>query len=292
LQIGPLCDDPADLSLFKFQNLRSLSISFINHPRYYSAHITDKNQAQVVGHISQIVAQSPLLHHFSVLQPGRSKYDLSLRNVLKKVPASQPLAHLASLHLPLPDMMLDNDMTIHLKALKVLHIEGSAHPICTGAEIWGPLTAAQIKLQEITVSHLSESLLTYLASYSGLKKLHILLTYYPHGESTRCDTRAFFNDILPLHGLSSTINSALPDDKVDRLATDGLIFEISTQKQTHPEKVPSWSITVCIDSVPDALPLVVSTPLIAFDLEQMFTSLCVIWYYPVGICNSIAGMSY
>lgn len=272
LQIGPLCNDPADLSLFKFHNLRSLSISFINHPQYYSAHITDQNQAQVVGHISQIVAQSPMLRYFSVLQPARSKYELSLRNLLKKVPASQPLAHLASLHFALPDMMLDNNITLHLKALQVLRIEGSAHPICTGAEIWGPLTAAQTKLQEITVSHLSESLLSYLASYSGLKKLHILLTYYPHGESTRCDARTFFNDILPLHGLSSTINSAPPGDQIQPSAKEGLIFEISAQKQTHLDKVPSWPVTICIDSVPDALPLVVSIPLIAFDLERMLTS--------------------
>jgi hypothetical protein len=264
LQIGFYCQDPARLSLNEFHDLSSLTISFTNCPPD-DAEESGEHQEQVVDHISQIIARSPMLRYLSILQaaPFQSVYDLSLRNLLKRVPAAQPLAHLESLHLALPDMKFGNNTLPHLKALKVLRIEGSAHPNCTGAEIWGPLTAAHIELREITVFHLSEPLAAYLATYSGLKKLYVLMTYYDN-EFTRCDIRAFIRDVLPLHGLSATINSARPGHNPQLSSQDGLIFEIDTQKQSLSTKVPSLPVTICIDSIPEALPIVVSR--IAFRL--------------------------
>ncbi|KAF9474710.1 hypothetical protein BDN70DRAFT_924447 [Pholiota conissans] len=258
LRIGTLTKDPTTLGLNKFHNLRSLTISLIvNNPRYYRFHESDDECSETIAdHISQAIKQSPELQHLIVLQPARSRYNVSFQNLFKKA-TSQTHIHLELLHLALPDLVLDEASVLrHLTGLKYVRVDGSAYPFSTGADVWGPLMAAGIKLRQITVSHLSPPLLTYLASYSGLKRLHVLLNYYPHRESTIGDTGTFFKQILPLHGLLPIINSPGHSDPYYLPGPyDGLIFETSTQ-ETALTKAPIWLVNVCVDCVPDALPLV------------------------------------
>lgn len=239
-----------------------------NHPAYYYEYSPNSKEpdGDFFDQVAEVISHSPSLHHLCILQLGQSEGDSSFRHLTSKVPAAQPLAHLKSLHLGISDLKLDAISVTHLKSLTALHIEGPTHSLHTGEDLWPALASADIKLQDITVWHLSELLMEYLESYSGLQRLHVLLVYCPDGNWTSYDRQSFLEKILPLHNLSPTITTSpeanhSPWDEDMRINSPGLVFEVQPQgKAVQPgghDILPSVDVTACIDCIPDCLPLVV-----------------------------------
>ncbi|KAF9479026.1 hypothetical protein BDN70DRAFT_712526 [Pholiota conissans] len=153
----------------------------------------------------------------------------------------------------------------HLKALNHLHIDGPVElPECIGPKIWNGLTDMGIELQELTVSYLSDALVAYLASYSGLRRLHILFHYFPTNitdfddifdeHPAICNTQRFLDDVLPLHSLSLTPPLSNPRDTVHGF--DGLLFEAG--KQRCGAVGPLWEVQVNLDAIPLGFPLILN----------------------------------
>ncbi|KAF8971224.1 hypothetical protein BDZ97DRAFT_1347657 [Flammula alnicola] len=111
------------------------------------------------------------------------------------------------------------------------------------------MTASQLKLQELTVNHFSKPLLHYLASFSGLQRLDVRLAYLPDPDFTKCDMQPFFEDILPLHGLS------LARPNCSSQSTRGLVFDL--HKGNTLSMPLEYSTIVGVDAVPDCLQLVI-----------------------------------
>lgn len=267
IESGPVDKPPTMLLVNRFNQLRNLCVSLFNHPLYYGNSPNSKTpDSDFFDQLAEVISKSPFLHHLSILQQGQAKYDSSFLHLTSKVLPTRPLAHLKSLYLAITDLKLNAISVHHLRSLTSLHVEGSAHSLHTGEELWPALAAADIKLQNITVWHLSELLAKYLESYSGLQRLHVLLMYYPDGNCTTYDRQSFFQKILPLHNLSSVFTASPagnhpPWDDDSRSNNQGLAFEVRSQgKAGQPqtlEILPSVDVTACIDCIPDCLPLVV-----------------------------------
>ncbi|KAF8971789.1 hypothetical protein BDZ97DRAFT_1785141 [Flammula alnicola] len=167
------------------------------------------------------------------------KAILSLRNlryVVWNIPIDNPPGHLRELHLHASDLTLDETTIPLLKSLASLHVEGSLNDIYPDTELWEKMAGAGLKLRELSVNHLSQPLLNYLGSFSGLQKLHVRILYKPRGGFTEYDTQAFFEKILPLHGLSLTLNS--PG------LSSGLVFENHTENYpaSHQASEYFWPV--------------------------------------------------
>ncbi|KAF9474699.1 hypothetical protein BDN70DRAFT_996881 [Pholiota conissans] len=258
LDLGFKCRQLSALGIKKFHGLHSLVIvmdSFLS---------TSENE--LMDHLSVVIRQSPRLIHLSVLENGYTSNRISLEKLVKNVPRNAPLHYLNSLHLALPDITLMNPTILHhLKSLKALNIAGSVQTDNSdGSSFWKLLTTAKIHLEELTVSYLSNPLLAYLASYSGLQKLRISLLHIPNQKETQCDILPFVRDIIPLHSLSFVLPpvdaSANVNDNLDNLDNEdnsepiheGLIFKAKRNNANTPSV---WRFEVCSDAVPVGLSL-------------------------------------
>ncbi|KJA27606.1 hypothetical protein HYPSUDRAFT_34712 [Hypholoma sublateritium FD-334 SS-4] len=299
IESGPADKPPTMLLVNRFSGLRSLCISLFSRPLYYGNSPNNNTpDSDFFDQVAEVISKSPFLHHLSILQPGQCKYDSSFRHLISKVPHTLPLAHLKSLYLAITDLKLDVISIPHLRSLTSLHIEGSAHSLHTGEELWPALAAAHIKLKNITVWHLSELLAKYLESYSGLQRLHVLLIYYPDGNCTTYDRQSFLQQILPLHNLSSTIITSPADnhppwDVHSRSDSQGLVFEVHLQGTAAQPKdleiLPSVDVTACIDCIPDCLPLVVRARLMSY-FSRIICHL--LHFNAVRLFNAVPNMSH
>ncbi|KAF9474700.1 hypothetical protein BDN70DRAFT_884536 [Pholiota conissans] len=274
LDLGFKCRQLSTLGIDKFHDLRSLVIVMDS---FLSA-----SENELMDHLSVVVRQSPRLSHLSVLENGYTSNRISLERLVKNVPRDAPLHYLNSLHIALPDIMLMNPTILyHLKALKVINIAGFIQTDdLDGSSLWERLTTAKIHLEELTVSYLSDPLLAYLASYSGLQKLRISLFYILDPEETQCDILPFVRDIIPLHSLSFVLPpvdaSANVDDNLYNLDNEdnsepiqeGLIFEAKRNRANAPSV---WRFEVCSDAVPVGLSLLLacSTQSVDYHAEKL-----------------------
>lgn len=182
--------------------------------------------------------------------------------------------HLKSLHLAVGDLELDRSTVLHLRSLTRLHVEGFLTGLdiggflqssSTAEQLWSILTAANVHLQDITVWHLSKPLLDYLQTYSSLQILHVKLIYQPNSW-TEFDGQAFMQQILPLHKVSPEFSVLFESDPPP--ANEGLLFA------RHPptQVLAQWDVTVCVESVPHCLPLLVrfhTFPSVFYWVKQM-----------------------
>lgn len=211
---------------------------------------------EFIDRICEIVNQSPHLEHLSIIKSDvHYEQDTSFSRLTRKVSSNKSALHLKSLHLALWDLELDRSTLLHLRSLTTLHVEGSAQASSTGQQLWSAFAAANIHLQSITIWHLSKPLLDYLQTYSSLQRLHLKLMYYPDGDwsGTEFDRQVFMQQILPLHNLSPTFSA--PSKYDPALTNEGLLF---TRHSMNLAVLPQWDVTVCTDSGPHFLPLLVS----------------------------------
>ncbi|KAF9474703.1 hypothetical protein BDN70DRAFT_884539 [Pholiota conissans] len=248
LHITADCRELSRLRINRFHDLRSLVVAFYNaiHPSVLPG---PKSLDPIIDHISEIINQSPLLRNLSILQPRYySEYDVSFRNLVKSSSLDQPLPHLESLCITFRDLILDDATLVAKlpKTLRSLHIADYAR-LCPPFQSRTDLVAmkafitAHIRLQEITIADPSEPLLKYLATYSGLKKLRLLLYPFSRVEvkDMIANVQTFFQHILPLHSLSLVVHSSEPHE-------DGLIFEAGNPNQQSSN---TWNVRLCIDAM-------------------------------------------
>lgn len=256
MRIGEKVECPEKLLINRFSNLCRLRISIISSPRSlrFSGSIANATN-DFIEHICETINQCPFLQDLSIIKTVRHRQDTSFRRLTGKLSSESTM--LKSLHLAISDLKLNGSMISHLKSLTSLHIEGSANKISTGEDLWPLLAAANIHLQDITVWHLSGHLLDYLKTYSSLQKLHIKLIYQDGDTWAAFDNQVFIRQILPLHSLSPVFNE--PSEFESLLDSQGLVFA-RYPLNWHPGVVrvlPQWDVTVCVDSVPHCLLLLV-----------------------------------
>jgi len=190
--------DTADLQLQSLHNLQSIKVS---SPGY--------EFRDIIEPLSLLIAKSPNLHTLHVgpaYRPAGSFHHL-LRNCPPNLVL--PLKHLGlqgfSLKLDsitLPHLHRLTSLTLHNVTTSESDPDGtyvckteSSHP----DEIWAILKTTDVRLDGIDVNHISTSLLDYISSYSGLKKLRLsLLNFKTEGESDIAANQ-FYNLCLGKH---------------------------------------------------------------------------------------------
>jgi len=66
-------------------------------------------------------------------------------------------------------------------------------------DIWSTFTGSGIQLEELVHNTTTTSLIDYLSTYSGLKKLKLSVSPFLNGSSSDTAATRFFNDVLPRH---------------------------------------------------------------------------------------------
>ena len=74
-------------------------------------------------------------------------------------------------------------------------LDSCAHP----RDIWSTFIGSGIQLEELVHNTTTTSLIDYLSSYSGLKKLKLSVSQFTNASSSDEAATRFFNDVLPRH---------------------------------------------------------------------------------------------
>ncbi|EDR09825.1 uncharacterized protein LACBIDRAFT_318023 [Laccaria bicolor S238N-H82] len=188
-----------DLQLQSLRNLQSIKISARSNDYFM----------KIIEPLSLLIANSPNLHTLH-LRPMYSS-QASLHRLLGNCPPNLvlPLQHLSlqgfSLKLDritLPHLHRLTSLTLH-NCLTTESGPDGAHVSMAKTshrhDIWVVLKTTDVRLNGIDVNHVSTTLLDYISSYSGLKKLR--LAYINFGTKERSDLAAnqFYNLCLGKH---------------------------------------------------------------------------------------------
>jgi len=189
----------ADLQLQTLRNLQSIKISAPNNDYFMD----------IIEPLSLLIAKSPNLHTLHVgptYGPAASLHHL-LRNCSPNLVL--PLKHLGlqgvSLKLDsitLPHLHGLTSLTLHNYTTSESDADGasadkaeSSHP----DEIWAILKTTDVRLNGIDVNHITTTLLDYISSYSGLKKLRVAPMNLETQEKSDLAANQFYNLCLGKH---------------------------------------------------------------------------------------------
>jgi hypothetical protein len=192
-------DSMADVQLQSLRNLRSIKISAPNHEYFMN----------IIEPLSLLIAKSPNLH---TLHVGPTYGPAaSLHHLLRNCPSNLvlPLKHLGlqgfSLKLDsitLPHLHRLTSLTLHNVTTSESEPDGayvgkaeSSHP----DGIWAILKTTDVRLDGIDVNHVSTTLLDYISSYSGLKKLHLAPKNLEFQDESDFAANQFYNLCLGKH---------------------------------------------------------------------------------------------
>ena len=192
----------ADLGLQSLRNLQSIKISAPNNNYFMN----------MIEPLSLLIAKSPNLH---TLHVGRTYGPAaSFHHLLRNCPPNLvlPLKHLGLQGISLK---LDSITLAHLHRLTSLTLHNyktsesnpdgvyvdkaeSSHP----DEIWAILKTTNVHLNGIDVNHISTTLLDYISSYSGLKKLRLAHIDLETQEQSDLAANQFYKLCLGKHASS------------------------------------------------------------------------------------------
>ncbi|EDQ99702.1 uncharacterized protein LACBIDRAFT_295928 [Laccaria bicolor S238N-H82] len=189
----------ADLQLQSLRNLQSLMISAPNNDYFMN----------IIEPISLLVAKSPNLHTLHVgptYGPAASLHQL-LRHCRPNLVL--PLKHLG---LQGVSVKLDSITLPHFRRLTSLTLhhyttsESDSDRACVDKaessrpdEIWAMLKTTDVRLTGIDVNQIPTSLLDYISSYSGLKKLRLARIDFETQEQSDLAAIQFYNTCLDKH---------------------------------------------------------------------------------------------
>lgn len=202
------------LKLAQLKNMRKIRITGFC-PEY---------RQSIIPGLRTLISNSPRLTHLDVDGGSyRANTDTStLHDLFDGLPCITPLA-LTHLNLRSWCVRLDSETLPHLAMLESLTInnnidtrkDGSIEELVdiardelvertgdycsTNDEIWDTLRREGIYLSEVSTDEVSEALLDYLASYSGLKKVTLSFATSPNMTSSDALAIRFYYNVLPKH---------------------------------------------------------------------------------------------
>ncbi|KAF6759762.1 hypothetical protein DFP72DRAFT_884106 [Ephemerocybe angulata] len=184
-----------------FLNLKSVSLDI-----YSRDQVTGFQGFGVDAMSSDIhlfLSAHPTLESLDLTGPPHANVDFS--DILQDIPTKEGFrASITSLRLR--DMNLDATpgVLLYLSQLTSLDISNKAD--LDKGKIWVGLRDARVKLQVLKVSHIPQSLLSYLSSYTGLREFHGIVWHRPDSDlripPKRTDVEArdrLFQTVLPFH---------------------------------------------------------------------------------------------
>jgi len=148
--------------------------------------------------LAMMVAQSPQLNSISMNRHRGSLAPEELYQLFQYYPKDVPPLRLRHLDLFDPPLRFDDVTIPHLKHLTSFSLKGidkSDHL----QEVWSVLIKAGVWLEKITLNAVSSAFLAYLASYSGLRVLNLVLDALGRGDSL---TTQFYAESLTNHAQS------------------------------------------------------------------------------------------
>jgi hypothetical protein len=189
----------ADLQLQSLRNLQSIKVSAPNNDYFMN----------IIEPLSFLIARSPNLHTLHVGPTYRP--SPSLHHLLRSCPPNLvlPLKHLGLQGIALK---LDSITLPHLHRLTSLTLHNYTTPepdpeeMYVGEpeswhpdEIWAILKTTDVRLIGIDVNHITTTLLDYISSYSGLKKLRLAPMNFETQEESNLAADQFYNLCLGKH---------------------------------------------------------------------------------------------
>ena len=150
----------------------------------------------IIEPLSLLIAKSPNLH---TLHVGRTYGPaVSFHHLLKDCPPNLvlPLEHLG---LQSVSLKLDSITLPHLHRLRSLVLHNYKTSESNPHGIWAILKTTNVYLNDIDVNHFSITLLDYISSYSGLKKLRLARIGLETREQSDLAANKFYNLCLGKH---------------------------------------------------------------------------------------------
>ncbi|EDQ99703.1 uncharacterized protein LACBIDRAFT_316191 [Laccaria bicolor S238N-H82] len=212
--------DAADLQLQCLRNLQSIKIS-VRRNDYFM---------KIIEPLSLLVAKSPNLHTLHLGPTHRPA--ASLHHLLMNCPPNLvlPLKHLG---LQGFSLKLDSITIPHLHRLTslTLHHYTEFDPDLHPDGIWAMLKTTDVRLNGIDVTRVSTTLLDYISSYSGLKKLCLARMDIETHEQSELAANQFYNLCLGKHTSSLEELIVTADDEGGWCLGDQALAVISLCKK-------------------------------------------------------------
>ena len=208
----PACQIEILFHYFFFTTLQYIDAHCINEGAYHLVH-----HPKTFKNLIKMISQSPLLEsiRFSNSHDYSQKGMRSLHEFFECYPESIPPLRLKHLSLTNCYVCLDDKYIMrHLQHLTSLSLENLLEPHsgysndlestpkdilekqnCWGLsheQIWRTICSTDLRLEEITVDRTPLAFLEYIGSYSGLKKLKVIMRGYKDGVTSDGAAKEFY----------------------------------------------------------------------------------------------------
>jgi hypothetical protein len=173
-------------AISQLKNIQRLAISHYGECGDLKSYIPDQ--------VHRVIANSPGLTHLDITSGPSYGYYPSLRDLFAKLSKTGVPLQLQHLGLSFWKLPVDTVTIPYLRSLTSLELYG--YPLYGDIErcrLWNNLLAEGVQLTELSSEEISDELLRYLVSYSGLKTLRLK-------SLNKADfADRFFHDVLPCH---------------------------------------------------------------------------------------------
>ncbi|KAJ6449677.1 hypothetical protein C8R45DRAFT_144428 [Mycena sanguinolenta] len=157
--------------------------------------------------LSRVVSQNPGLRSLHLQTTTRHWGHPPLNSFAELFHTVKQPLQLTELRMVRCSLRVDHSLLPHLRFLRCLWLFGG------DTSLWDRLREEGIRLSEICTDWITEGLLEYLSSYSGLEQLTVTCADAETAEESNRRTDKFFNNALPHHAQSLVSLSCRGDSK-------------------------------------------------------------------------------